>query len=199
MAKRPYIKFEWVDYRWYKKLANIFIIAIALASVSYFVYLIQDREDLRKAAMEANRYRYEAELKTAHMKADIIYLRDKIEDYKRFSISIPVSVTAYNAEVGQTDDTPFITASNTRVKHGICALSKDLEQTLGLKFGDIIGIKVNGKIGYFVFQDRMNERMRRTVDLFLWDKHKALSFGRQDGLLYPVRTNSYAKIVHTLR
>ncbi len=49
---------------------------------------------------------------------------------------ITVKVTKYNAVPEQTDDTPTITASNKTIKRGVVALSRDLEEELGLKFGD---------------------------------------------------------------
>lgn len=93
---------------------------------------------------------------------------------------IPVTVTAYNAEVAQTDSTPFITASNKRVREGIVALSRDLERDYGLTWGDkvyIIGI------GEFEFQDRMNRRFKKRVDIFMWSKRRALKFGKKKAKL----------------
>lgn len=89
-------------------------------------------------------------------------------------IIIPVDVTAYAPLKSQTDSTPFITASNTRVRTGICALSQDIEQGLKLKFGDIIHIK---NIGAFEFQDRMNKRWKKRVDIFFWKNSDAIKFG----------------------
>ena len=68
----------------------------------------------------------------------------------------------YNADEEQTDSTPTITASGERVREGICALSRDIEQEFGLEFGDKIFI--NG-YGEFEFQDRMNKRIKKGVDL----------------------------------
>jgi len=93
---------------------------------------------------------------------------------------IPVTVTAYNALSSQTDSTPFITASNTRVRSGICAVSRDIERTLGLKFGDFLHLE---GIGTCEFQDRMHRRKRKQVDLFMWDRASALEFGRKKSIL----------------
>ena len=89
---------------------------------------------------------------------------------------VPVTVTAYNAVPGQTDSTPFITASNTRVRTGICAVSRDLENRLGLRFGDMLHLE---GIGPCEFQDRMHRRKRNQVDLFMWKRRDAIRFGRQ--------------------
>ncbi len=90
-----------------------------------------------------------------------------------------VTVTAYSPSVDETDSTPYITASNTRVRDGICALSRDIEKELDLRFGDMIYLE---GIGTCEFQDRMHKRMRRTVDLFIWWKRAAKRFGVIEGV-----------------
>jgi len=87
-----------------------------------------------------------------------------------------LNVTAYTASVEETDDTPFITASNQQVRVGICALSRDIEKDFGLKFGDEIIIEGLGK---FEFQDRMNKRLKKHVDIFMSSKFEAFKFGRK--------------------
>ncbi len=93
------------------------------------------------------------------------------------TILIKVDVTAYNAEKGQTDDSPFTTASNQRVREGIIAISRDLEEDYGLSFGDKVFLV---GIGVFEVQDRMNRRWKRKVDIFMWSKKEALKFGRKE-------------------
>ena len=87
-----------------------------------------------------------------------------------------LNITAYTASVEETDDTPFTTASNQRVRVGICALSRDIEKDFGLKFGDEIVIEGLGK---FEFQDRMNKRLKKHVDIFMSSKFEAFQFGRK--------------------
>jgi len=91
-------------------------------------------------------------------------------------VYIMVTVSAYNPLPGQTDDTPLITASNSVVREGYCALSRDLERQLNLKFGDLIFLD---GIGACQFQDRMHRRKRKAVDLFMWEKSDAVQFGRR--------------------
>ena len=90
------------------------------------------------------------------------------------SYIMAVTVTAYSPSVDETDSTPYITASNQRVRDGICALSRDIEKQFKLKFGDLIHLE---GIGTCEFQDRMHKRKRRQVDLFMWWKRAALRFG----------------------
>jgi len=85
-----------------------------------------------------------------------------------------VTVTAYSPSVDETDSTPYITASNRRVRDGICAISRDIEKELDLKWGDMIYLE---GIGTCEFQDRMHRRKRKQVDLFMWNKSDAVRFG----------------------
>lgn len=93
---------------------------------------------------------------------------------------VPVVVTAYNPVVAQTDNTPEITASNKRVRPGIVALSRDLEQEFGFRFGDTVVIE---GIGCFVFEDRMNKRWTRRVDILMHSREAARKFGVQSSHL----------------
>ena len=93
---------------------------------------------------------------------------------------IEVEITAYNAEEAQTDSTPLITASGKKVQENYCALSRDIEKEFGLEFGDIVHIEGYGD---FEFQDRMNKRIKRGVDIFRWDRQEALEIGRREGII----------------
>jgi 3D (Asp-Asp-Asp) domain-containing protein len=93
------------------------------------------------------------------------------------SDGIEVKVTAYSPTIDQCDDTPFITASNQRVRDGIVALSRDLEKEFKFKFGDLVTLD---GIGVFEFQDRMHPRWERKVDVFMWKRQDALEFGVVD-------------------
>jgi 3D (Asp-Asp-Asp) domain-containing protein len=83
-----------------------------------------------------------------------------------------VVVTAYNSEVGQTDDSPFIAAWGTRVYDGMIA-TNDLPRGTRVRFPDIYGSRV------FVVDDRMNSRYTGTgrVDIWMVEKSDAINFG----------------------
>ena len=100
-------------------------------------------------------------------------------DTKRYA-SVQVSVSAYPPLSKCTDSTPLITASNKRVEWGIVALSRDIEKDYGYKFGDMVHI---AGIGTFRFEDRMNKRIKRGVDIFMWDEKECLQFGRRTAML----------------
>lgn len=94
------------------------------------------------------------------------------------TIIIPVAITAYSPTPDQCDSTPFITASNQKVRTGIIALSRDIEKEFNLKFGD--QIEIIG-LGIFSFQDRMHRRWKRKVDIFFWEREEAIQFGKRRG------------------
>lgn len=100
--------------------------------------------------------------------------------YRRTVRLVPVFVTAYNPIVTQTDSTPQITASNKRVNPGIVALSRDLEEEFGFQFGDTVVIEGHGS---FVFEDRMNKRWTRRMDILMLSIKAAEEFGVQNSFL----------------
>lgn len=84
-----------------------------------------------------------------------------------------VVATIYHAVEGQTDSTPFITASNSRINptnpagHRWIAVSRDLEP-LGFTFGTKVCIQNAGKMnGVWTVQDRMNRRFKHRIDFLV--------------------------------
>ena len=83
-----------------------------------------------------------------------------------------ISVTAYNSLPEQTDDTPFITASNTHTRDGIVA-TNSLPFGSIVRFPDVYGDKE------FVVEDRMNKRYYYQMDIWMEHKVDAINFGSQ--------------------
>ena len=81
-----------------------------------------------------------------------------------------VTVTSYNSEPGQTDDSPFITAFNTKVRDGIVATNFLPKGTI-VRFPDEFGEKE------FVVEDRMNQRYYYRMDIWMADKAESIKFG----------------------
>lgn len=82
---------------------------------------------------------------------------------------IEANISAYSSTRDQTDSTPFITASNQKVREGIVANNC-------LPFGTIV--KIADKI--FEVQDRMNRRYEcHYFDVWVSSKNEAKRFGRQ--------------------
>jgi 3D (Asp-Asp-Asp) domain-containing protein len=93
---------------------------------------------------------------------------------------IPVTVTGYSSSEDQTDSTPFVTASNTQVRPGIIALSRDLlrEYTPGapFSFGDLVDLE---GVGVFRVEDTMASRYRQRADIWFTNRTAAVRWGRQ--------------------
>ncbi len=81
-----------------------------------------------------------------------------------------VTVTAYHHCPGSRG----VTASGERVRSGIIAVSRDLENHMDLDFGSQVLLH-----GYGVFEvkDRMAPRWHKKVDVWLDSQQKASSFG----------------------
>ena len=92
-----------------------------------------------------------------------------------------VTVSGYNSEVAQTDDSPFITAKGTYVRDGIVA-ANSLNGTFNVPFGTALKFKNCGSVDpekIFVVEDRMNTRYQRNVDIWFESKADAISLGRR--------------------
>lgn len=100
-----------------------------------------------------------------------------------FTEGHPLVFTAYNALVGQTDDTPNITASNKEIFPGVLALSRELITRYGhggeIDYGDKVWVVVPMQV-----EDTMNKRWRARGDVFMMDYDKAVQFGRKSGILF---------------
>jgi 3D (Asp-Asp-Asp) domain-containing protein len=93
-----------------------------------------------------------------------------------------VEVSAYNSEVAQTDDSPFIGSAGTYVRDGIVAANivdaygYNIPHYTKIKFkncGNVPEDKV------FSVEDRLNKRYTRNVDIWMEHKADALKFGRK--------------------
>ena len=89
--------------------------------------------------------------------------------------------TGYSSTVRETDDTPFVTASNTRTRPGIVALSRDLLRRYNprapFSFGDVVHIS---GLGDFIVEDSMHWRWRRRIDIWFPAPHLAWRFGKRE-------------------
>lgn len=81
-----------------------------------------------------------------------------------------VTATAYSSTIDQTDDTPFITASQTYVRDGVIA-ANFLPFGTAVKIPDLYGDKI------FIVEDRMNKRYLQRVDIWFPERQSALEFG----------------------
>lgn len=93
---------------------------------------------------------------------------------------LPITVTGYSSTPDQTDSTPFITASNKRVRRGIIALSRDLlrEFTPGAPFSYGDKVELEG-VGVFYVEDTMNARFTKRADIWFTSRDAALRWGKR--------------------
>lgn len=83
-----------------------------------------------------------------------------------------IVTTAYSSEVGQTDSTPFTTASGTTVRRGVVA-ANFLPIGTKVRLPDLFGDEV------FVVEDRMNARYDKRIDIWMEETADAKNFGVQ--------------------
>ena len=84
---------------------------------------------------------------------------------------LPVVITAYSSSIWQTDDTPFITASNKEVADGIIA-NNLLPFGTKVRIPEVYGDKI------FVVEDRMNRKKGSYhFDVWLPSYSEAKNFG----------------------
>jgi len=86
---------------------------------------------------------------------------------------ITVKATVYHATPNQTDDTPFITASNAAIdstnprKHRWIAVSRDLEK-MGFVFGAEVCVEGADDLdGIWEVQDRLHYRKKKQIDFLV--------------------------------
>ena len=85
--------------------------------------------------------------------------------------TVPVIVTAYSSTPGQTDDTPFITASGSRVRNGIVA-NNLLAFGTKIRIPEVYGEKI------FIVEDRMSwKKGDYHFDVWFSDYNQAVAFG----------------------
>lgn len=87
----------------------------------------------------------------------------------RILYSGTVIATAYNSLPGQTDDSPWITASGTRCHEGVIAANH-------LPIGTKVMIEGFGN-RVFTVEDRMNKRYNKRIDIWFRDYDDAVKFG----------------------
>jgi 3D (Asp-Asp-Asp) domain-containing protein len=96
---------------------------------------------------------------------------EKIEEIIRTSTH---TMTAYNSEVGQTDDSPCITANGFNVcKHGVedTIAANFLPMGTKVKIPELFGDRI------FIVRDRMNQKHPNRVDVWMKDRQSAMKFG----------------------
>ncbi|WP_339096973.1 3D domain-containing protein [Deinococcus sp. VB343] len=94
--------------------------------------------------------------------------------------SMVVKATAYNSLANQTDSTPHITATGTRTRPGVIALSRDLLRAF--PYGTRVTLQdLSGRYNFsgrvFVVEDTMHVRKTNQVDIWMPTYNEAIRFG----------------------
>ena len=92
--------------------------------------------------------------------------------------TLRVQASAYSSEPWQTDDSPFITASNTHVRDGIVAANFYINGQR-VAFGTLLRIPEIFGNKIFIVEDRMNSRYTNNLDIWFADTELARQFGRK--------------------
>lgn len=107
---------------------------------------------------------------------NIMEFNDKLPESAGAAIDFSkhVTITAYNSEVGQTDNSPCITAN------GFDVCDYGVEDTIAanfLPFGSKVKIPELFGDRVFVVRDRMNKRFSNRVDVWMIERPAAVKFG----------------------
>lgn len=109
----------------------------------------------------------------------------KVLGYTNQLDTIEITVTTYNAVSSQCDKQPNVTASGsiidekTIMMNRYCAISRDLKDSLQIKFGDTIEIMNPPYNGKYVVKDVMNKRIKNTIDILLPKGQKHVKYKSQ--------------------
>jgi 3D (Asp-Asp-Asp) domain-containing protein len=100
------------------------------------------------------------------------YLPENIDLKAKYTVN--TTITAYNSDIYQCDDSPCITANGFDVcKHGI----EDTIAANFLKFGTKVKIPDHFGDRVFIVRDRMNRRYTNRIDIWMLEKQDAKKFG----------------------
>ena len=94
--------------------------------------------------------------------------------------SVIARATAYSSHAAQTDSTPNITATGTRTRPGVIALSRDLLRVF--PYGTRVTLQdVSGRYNFgnrvFIVEDTMAARKVGSVDVWMPSYGQAIRFG----------------------
>lgn len=149
---------------------------VALSEPAVMAQDEAETQEAEKLAKAEESVQEETAKKTTEAKVQIARAAKHAQEAHLASSGVPRAiyqgvVTAYSSSVDETDSTPFITASNQRVRHGIVANNC-------LPFGT--KVKISGQEGVYEVQDRMNSRYGCThFDMWKPSKWEARQYGKR--------------------
>lgn len=154
-----------------KSAAELGLLGLALSSVVYSAVPATAFADVQAATSSQANQESAIALQIAAMKnAGLPHGELPAADLRGPAYTVKVTATAYNSLPGQTDSTPFITASGTHTRWGVVA-ANFLPIGTKIRIPDLYGDQI------FVVEDRMNPRYYKRVDVWMEHYSDAKQFG----------------------
>ncbi|MFC5847441.1 3D domain-containing protein [Deinococcus petrolearius] len=127
---------------------------------------------------------------SAQQAAAQAYIQETLAVTQRAGRSAVARATAYNSLAGQTDSTPHITATGTRTRPGVVALSRDLLRTF--PYGTRVTLQdLSGRYNFgsrvFIVEDTMAARKTSSIDIWMGSYSEAIRFGARQVRITAVR------------
>ena len=118
------------------------------------------------------------------------YIQETMAASPRSGRSAVARATAYNSLSGQTDSTPHITATGTRTRPGVVALSRDLLRSF--PYGTRVTLQdLSGRYNFgsrvFIVEDTMAARKTGSIDIWMGSYRDAMGFGARQVRITAVR------------
>lgn len=118
------------------------------------------------------------------------YIQETLAASPRSGRSALARATAYNSLSGQTDSTPHITATGTRTRPGVVALSRDLLRSF--PYGSRVTLQdLSGRYNFgsrvFIVEDTMAARKTGSIDIWMGSYRDAMTFGARQVRITAVR------------
>lgn len=118
------------------------------------------------------------------------YIQETLAASPRAGRSAVARATAYNSLAGQTDSTPHITATGTRTRPGVVALSRDLLRSF--PYGTRVTLQdLSGRYNFgsrvFIVEDTMAARKTGSIDIWMGSYRDAMGFGARQVRITAVR------------
>lgn len=152
------------------KLTIFWLVIIVAFQFFLISYVIKERNDLRGLVDMLNRENQRYLDVTKELGIDIT----------KPLLSTTVTISAYSARPEECDATPEVTASGKPSRIGMLAVSRDMRDEIGLKFGQKVWLK---GLGQFKVCDLMHSRFKRRVDILHASPEAATLFGTIEGTI----------------
>lgn len=160
----------------FQKLALMICLILVIIACTFFNPLLNQYKQIKKLKLRNNLLTGLTNhliVKNDSLQKKLSKYQELVESIKNSKHTFYVTVTMYNAETSQTDNSPLITADNTYLGNRIdtlkyIAISRDLHKRYGgpFNFGDKVLLLNSGhKIGIYEIRDIMNRRFKRYIDI----------------------------------